>query len=208
MKIPTAKIILSRGNEFLREIPLTKERMTIGRRPDSDIVINDLAISAEHAVIVSMEHESYLEDLNSTNGTQVNGQPVRRHYLRDGDSIQVAWYRIRYLVDDAAPSFAAESAGLRQCRAAGQSPVALVRVLNGAKAGTEIVLDQPVTGIGKQQFHTTVILRRAEGYYLAHVEGEGQPLLNGMLVGTEPLALQNGDVIALPEVRLRFLLLM
>src|ERR1035437_2209961 len=84
----------------MREVPLAKERITIGRRPHNDIVIDDLAISAEHAVIVTVCNDSFLEDLNSTNGTQINGQPVKKHFLQDSDVIELAQYRLRYVADD------------------------------------------------------------------------------------------------------------
>ncbi|HNI20831.1 MAG TPA: FHA domain-containing protein, partial [Nitrospira sp.] len=71
-----AKLILSMDGLVLKEIPLNKERMTIGRKPHNDIQIDNLAISGEHSVIVTILNDSFLEDLNSTNGTYVNGQPV------------------------------------------------------------------------------------------------------------------------------------
>ena len=71
-----AKLILSMDGLVLKEIPLNKERMSIGRRANNDIQIDNLAISGEHAAVVTILNDSFLEDLNSTNGTLVNGQPV------------------------------------------------------------------------------------------------------------------------------------
>lgn len=92
-----AKLILSMDNMVLREIPLTKERTTIGRRPGNDIQIDNLAISGEHAVIHTILNDSFLEDLESTNGTFVNGQRISKHFLQDGDVIELGKYRLKYV---------------------------------------------------------------------------------------------------------------
>lgn len=92
-----SKIILSMEGMVLKTILLEKDRMTIGRRSGNDIQIDNLAISGEHAVITLEHGERMLEDLDSTNGTQVNGQPVRRHLLKNGDVIELGKYRLKYL---------------------------------------------------------------------------------------------------------------
>ena len=92
-----AKIILSMDTLVLKEIPLNKERMTIGRKPHNDIQIDNLAISGEHAVVVTILNDSFLEDLNSTNGTSVNGQSVKKHFLQNGDVIELGKYRLKYV---------------------------------------------------------------------------------------------------------------
>jgi pSer/pThr/pTyr-binding forkhead associated (FHA) protein len=92
-----AKLILSMDGMQLKEIPLAKERITIGRKPHNDIQIDNLAISGEHAVIVTILNDAFLEDLDSTNGTQVNGQPVKKHFLQNGDVIELGKYRLKYL---------------------------------------------------------------------------------------------------------------
>ncbi|MEO6352341.1 MAG: FHA domain-containing protein, partial [Burkholderiaceae bacterium] len=91
-----AKIILMADGAVLQEMTLSKERITIGRRPGNDIVIDHLAISGQHAAITTVLNDSFLEDLGSTNGTLVNGQPVNKHFLQDGDVIELAKYRIKY----------------------------------------------------------------------------------------------------------------
>lgn len=92
-----AKLILSMDGLVLKEIPLTKERTTIGRKPENDIQIDNLAISGEHAVIVTILNDSFLEDLGSTNGTFVNGQSVKKHFLQNGDTIELGKYRLKYV---------------------------------------------------------------------------------------------------------------
>ncbi|MBU3696752.1 FHA domain-containing protein [Dechloromonas sp.] len=94
-----AKLILSMDGLVLKEIPLTKERLTIGRKPHNDIQIDNLAISGEHAVVVSILNDSFLEDLNSTNGTLVNGQPIKKHFLRNNDVVELGKYKLKYMTD-------------------------------------------------------------------------------------------------------------
>ena len=94
-----AKLILSMDGLVLKEIPLTKERLTIGRKPHNDIQIDNLAISGEHAVVVSILNDSFLEDLNSTNGTLVNGQPVKKHFLKNGDVVELGKYKLKYVIE-------------------------------------------------------------------------------------------------------------
>lgn len=189
-----AKIILTLGEKQLREIPLSKERVMIGRRPHNDIVIDDLAISGEHAIIVSTDRDAFLEDLNSTNGTKVNGQPVKKHYLQHQDCIELATYRLLYVTGQA------ESVGLP-----GTGPFARLKVLSGSKAGSEIVVNKAITTIGKPDQHTAVILSRADGYYLAHVEGSQYPEVNGVKVEIELCKLNNGDIIDMSGDRVEFI---
>jgi len=92
-----AKLILSMDNLVLKEIPLSKERTTLGRKAHNDIQIDNLAISGEHAVIVTILNDSFLEDLNSTNGTFVNGQQVKKHFLQNNDVIELGKYRLKYI---------------------------------------------------------------------------------------------------------------
>lgn len=94
-----AKLILSMDGLVLKEISLEQERITIGRKPHNDIQIDNLAISGEHAAVVTILNDSFLEDLNSTNGTLVNGQPVKKHFLRHNDVIELGKYKLKYLND-------------------------------------------------------------------------------------------------------------
>lgn len=94
-----AKLILSLDGMVLKEFPLSKERITIGRKPHNDLVIDNLAISSEHAAVVTILHDSFLEDLESTNGLTVNGIPVKRHFLQNNDLIELGKYKIKYLSD-------------------------------------------------------------------------------------------------------------
>lgn len=88
----------------LKEMPLTKERTTIGRKSDNDIQIDNLAISGHHAIITCITNDAFLEDQNSTNGTYLNGQPVKKNVLRNNDVIELGKYKIKFIADDAKPA--------------------------------------------------------------------------------------------------------
>lgn len=104
----TAKLILSMDGLVLKEIPINTERMTIGRKPHNDIQIDNLAISGEHASIVTILNDSFLEDLNSTNGTLVNGQAIKKHFLQNGDLIELGKYKLKYVNEKPAQAEAAD----------------------------------------------------------------------------------------------------
>lgn len=97
-----AKLILSLEGSVIREVPLDKERIVIGRKPQNDIQIENLAVSGEHACIVTILNDSFLEDLGSTNGTLVNGNPVKKHILQNNDVIEIGKYKLKYVAE--APS--------------------------------------------------------------------------------------------------------
>jgi pSer/pThr/pTyr-binding forkhead associated (FHA) protein len=105
-----AKLILSMDGLVLKEIPLTKERTTIGRKPHNDIQIDNLAVSGEHAVIVTILNDCFLEDLGSTNGTLVNGNPVKKHFLQNNDVVELGKYRLKFVGDAPVPAAAVEKA--------------------------------------------------------------------------------------------------
>jgi pSer/pThr/pTyr-binding forkhead associated (FHA) protein len=105
-----AKLILSMDGLVLKEIPLAKERTTIGRKPHNDIQIDNLAVSGEHAVIVTILNDCFLEDLGSTNGTLVNGNPVKKHFLQNNDVVELGKYRLKFIGDAPVPAVTAEKA--------------------------------------------------------------------------------------------------
>jgi predicted component of type VI protein secretion system len=97
-----AKLILSLEGSVIREVTLDKERVTIGRKPQNDIQIENLAVSGEHACIVTILNDSFLEDLGSTNGTLVNGNPIKKHILQNNDVIEIGKYKLKYIGDQPA----------------------------------------------------------------------------------------------------------
>lgn len=220
-------IILTLDGLVLKEMPLSKERITIGRRPHNDIVIDDLAISAEHAVIVTILKDSFLEDLNSTNGTQINGQPVKKHFLQDHDVIELAQYRLRYAVGSrknnidsgyqqpSVPHVRGKSAvdgqdgrhdeaSQESRNSRGRQNVAVIKILNGRNAGKEIALTKALTTIGHPGVQVAVITRRPEGYSISHVEGDAHPFVNGLAIGGGAHAVEHGDLIDLSGTQMAF----
>lgn len=208
-----ATIILAKDGLILQVFPLSKERTTIGRRTYNDIVIDAPGISAEHAVIVNTLSEFYFEDLESTNGSRLNGQPVKRHFLQDKDVFELASHTIEYCVEDFGRVTVPVSTGMvkeelgdiRQttipsrenpASAAGKT-FPIIKVLNGVGAGKEIVLTKALTTIGRPGVQVAVLTNSPRGYSLTHVEGDAYPVVNGVSIGegTHPLA--TGDVIGL-----------
>jgi hypothetical protein len=199
-----ARIVLTAGNVVLREVVLVKGRITIGRGSHNDIVLDDRAVSAEHLAIVMVNDDSFLEDLNSTNGTQVNGQPVKKHFLRDGDVVELARYRIEYVQD-------VGGEGLRSIVATNsyqslqiKRRPALIKVINGPNAGKEIVLAKTITTVGHSNAQMVVIARRLQEYYLTYVKGS-EATVNGRSIRGESVEMINGDIIDLSGIRLQFI---
>ena len=143
-----AKLILSMDGLVLKEIPLAKERTTIGRKPHNDIQIDNLAVSGEHAVIVTILNDCFLEDLGSTNGTLVNGNPVKKHFLQNNDVVELGKYRLKF-VGEAAPAAAGAPAGEKadfektmvlrpsQMKAAADQAKAMAAAAGGGAAGAQ-----------------------------------------------------------------------
>jgi pSer/pThr/pTyr-binding forkhead associated (FHA) protein len=92
-----ARLILSLDGQVLAEYNMNKERYTVGRLPDNDIRIDNAAVSGHHSLIINILNDSFLEDLNSTNGTYVNGKLIKKHALQHGDVITVGHHQLRYV---------------------------------------------------------------------------------------------------------------
>jgi pSer/pThr/pTyr-binding forkhead associated (FHA) protein len=117
-----AKLILSMDGAVLKEYVLNKERMTIGRKPHNDVVIDNLAVSGEHAAIVTILNDSFLEDLDSTNGVMVNGAQVKKHFLQNNDVIEIGKYKLKYLNDQPSQTTAADFERTMVLRAPAKKP--------------------------------------------------------------------------------------
>src|SRR6266446_5875153 len=153
-----AKLILSMDNLVLKEIALTKERTTIGRKPHNDIQIDNLAVSGEHAVIVTILQDSFLEDLGSTNGTVVNGQPIKKHFLQNSDIIELGKYKLKYVNEavagqakaaDFEKTMVLRPGSVKTATAAAAAPAAAavpVAAAAGAKHFSDTVAAQSATG--------------------------------------------------------------
>jgi FHA domain len=217
------KLVVSLDGVVIKEVQITKDKTTLGRRPYNDIVIDNLAVSGEHAVLQMVGADVFIEDLNSTNGTYINGKAVKKQLLSHNDTVEIGKYKIKFIVDDgtdyektmimkpgsrptapsshgAGPGFGASGFG-----SLGASTIpASIRVLNGAAAGREVALTKVVTTVGKPGVQVASITKRPGGYVLAHVEGSLQPTVNGNPVIGETVHLKNGDVIELAGTQMQF----
>lgn len=207
-----AKIILMADGAILQEMTLSKERITIGRRPSNDIVIDNLAISGQHAAIITILDDSFLEDLGSTNGTLVNGQPVKKHFLQNGDVIELAKYRIKYQAEAQRASAAADLSGAANTLSPdtqAYSPSdgarsASIKITSGSSSGKEMRLTKALTTIGRPGIQVAAISRSPQGYAITLIEGDLRPIVNGQIIGAAAHALQDGDVLDLAGTEMQF----
>jgi len=211
------KMIVSIDGVVIKEVQLTKDRTTLGRRPYNDIVIDNLAVSGEHAVLQMTGSDVFLEDLSSTNGTYVNGRAVKKQALEHNDVIEVGKYKIRYVVGGGATESAGHALSILAASSepiplssaptvhtplGGSTGVAVIRVLSGSGAGRELSLQKVVTTIGKPGVAVAAVTRRLHGYVVAPIDGG--TALNGEPLGNEAVALQDGDVLELGGTRMQF----
>ena len=274
-----ARLFLSLDNQVLAEYNMTKERYTVGRLPDNDVRIDNPAVSGHHSLIINILNDSFLEDLNSTNGTYVNGKLIKKHALQHGDVITIGHHQLRFSdqpvadseqdefektmvipagqqsADQLAKAEKAAEAAKQDTESAGESdvaaavkldpeeaaaldgtpevapkeeqvppptsthvgiepelapsalPLAKLQVLSGAFAGRELELTKALTTLGRPGVQVAAITRRAEGYYIVHVESgkEGDfPLVNGEAIGAQARKLADNDVVQLAGVKMGF----
>ena len=216
-----AKIIISLEGNITKVVPLNKYRMTLGRRPYNDIVVDNLAVSGEHAALQVIGRDYFIEDLSSTNGTYINSQKVKRQILKNGDRIEIGKYEIKYVLDAVSPQLAVASVKheLPQIQAisAGDSTLPLfektkfaemyvaIKILSGVSTGKELPLVKVVTTIGKPGEAVIAITKRPKSYVVSHVEGATRPTLNGVSFGIDAVPLKNGDLFELAGTAMQFI---
>ncbi|MDP1564863.1 MAG: FHA domain-containing protein, partial [Polaromonas sp.] len=166
------KMIVSIDGVVIKEVQLTKDRTSLGRRPYNDIVIDNLAVSGEHAVLQMSGNDVFVEDLNSTNGTYLNGKAVKKQQLNNGDTVEIGKYKIKYVNEVASAGFEktmiikagsvapAASAAPAPAPAEGVTGNAAIKVMSGAAAGREVALVKVVTTIGKPGVAVAAITKR------------------------------------------------
>jgi pSer/pThr/pTyr-binding forkhead associated (FHA) protein len=214
------KMIVSIDGVVIKEVQLTKDRTTLGRRPYNDIVIDNLAVSGEHAVVQMIGNDVHLEDLNSTNGTYVNGKAVKKQQLQNNDQVEIGKYKIKFVHEGASEGFdrtvimkagsmppppAAHISRPPAGEVTAAVPAgAAIKVLSGAAAGREVPLVKVVTTIGKPGVAVAAITKRPHAYVVAHVDGATISTLNGASIGAEPVTLKNGDVLELAGTQMQF----
>ena len=214
-----AVLVLKKDGVILRRLVASHRRITIGRKADSDLVIDAPAVSSEHAVINRTPDQFFYEDLDSTNGSHINGERVDYGMLYDGDVIQLGDYSIEFLMQDATQTGWREPAGLDQPAKPvdlrrvpipladiepASKPTALIRMLNGLSAGKEWVLDKPLTTIGYPPRHVAVLMTLKDGYAFANVEGDALTMINGLRVTSSQLLVE-GDMLKMGDVEAVFL---
>jgi pSer/pThr/pTyr-binding forkhead associated (FHA) protein len=228
-----ARLILSLDGQVMAEYNMNKERYTIGRLPDNDIRIDNPAVSGHHSLIINILNDSFLEDLNSTNGTYVNGKLIKKHALQHGDVLTCGHHQLRFVEDDsaqqdefertlviqpsarpvekirAAVSNGPEATASRRTLGNGTPPLkkARLQVLSGAFAGRELELTKTLTTLGRPGVQVAAITRRSEGYFLVHVDAdsaENFPHVNGAPIGAQARKLVDNDVIQLAGVKMGF----
>ena len=224
------KLVVSLDGVVIKEVQVTKDKTTLGRRPYNDIVIDNLAVSGEHAVLQMVGADVFIEDLNSTNGTYINGKAVKKQLLQHNDTVEIGKYKIKFLIEDGGDY---EKTMIMRSGAGGTTPAsagdiarhsgfgalqptaalppaqptqpALIKVLNGAAAGREVTLTKVVTTVGKPGVQVASITKRPNGYAFAHVEGAARPSVNGIPMTGESIPLRNGDVIELAGTQMQFI---
>jgi pSer/pThr/pTyr-binding forkhead associated (FHA) protein len=203
------KMIVSIDGVVIKEVQLTKDRTTLGRRPYNDIVIDNLAVSGEHAVMQMSGADVFLEDLNSTNGTYVNGKAIKKQPLQNGDTVEIGKYKIKFVHDGASDNFektmVINSGAVVAPEPAASVGNAAIKVMSGAAIGREVPLVKVVTTIGKPGVAVAAITRRPHGYVVALVEGATKPTINGSPIGTEAINLHHGDLLELAGTQMQFI---
>ncbi len=218
------KLVVSLDGVVIKEVQITKDKTTLGRRPYNDMVIDNLAVSGEHAVLQMVGSDVFIEDLNSTNGTYINGKPIKKQLLANNDTIEIGKYKIKYLTDEgtdyektmilrpgavpSAPAFRPTQPPSSGFGGFGQGAASVgpasIKVLSGAASGREVTLTKVVTTVGKPGVQVASITRRPTGYVFAHVEGSSRPVVNGRPLLDESVPLHNGDVIELAGTQMQF----
>jgi pSer/pThr/pTyr-binding forkhead associated (FHA) protein len=225
-----ARLILSLDNQVLAEYNMMKERYTVGRLPDNDVRIDNPTVSGHHSLIINILNDSFLEDLNSTNGTYVNGKLIKKHALQHGDVITVGRHQLRF-VDSAAEGEEHDefsqtmvlsksdmaASGVHAAPAEASRPSerqppmasAKIQVLNGTFAGREVALNKALTTMGQPGVQVIAITRRGDGYHLVQVENgptREPPKVNGQPIGAQARRLSDNDVIELVGIKMGFFL--
>lgn len=229
MKMP--RLIVSIDGVVLHDVVLRQVRTTLGRHPANDLVLGDRAVSAEHAVFIFDQKAGVVvvEDLNSTNGTRVNGVRMRTRVLQSGDLIDIGNARVRFLLDNrrladlsVKPALAGENpnpiselwgseysntapAGIGSAPDSVPAPSlvsACLKVISGNDE--DIDLAKVVTTVGRLGVAVAAVIRRQQGYVINKLDGRDEATLNGLPLGTEARPLRNGDRVALAGIVYEF----
>lgn len=225
-----AKLVVNRDGQLVGHFFIDKERLTLGRRPDNDLQLDDPAVSGQHAVIVTVGNDQILEDLRSTNGTLLNDKPLlKKTILINNDVFQIGPFSLTYLSQralgnmDFDKTLVAKRASWGEALWQGEHMEQLSTAVGAARkarerfargeivgvrgqhAGRRIKLDRVLRTFGEQGGSVAVILRRPHGYCIAHVQGRRPTLVNGRPIGEELRPLKDNDLIEIGREWFRFL---
>lgn len=220
-----AKLVLMSEETVLGHYFLAKNRFTIGRQPDSDLVLDVVGVSKQHAAVFTLGNDQILEDLQSTNGTYVNGERVAKHILQNDDVIVISDYALKYINAKATPDMDFDKTmymqglnGVGKMRGEDSTlgmetpaarfgeqlvPVAMIEPI-GTPDSTKITLDKVLTPVGEDG-DRMVLHRRRNAFYAVHVTGKRPGTVNGQSIKTEPYQLRHGDIIEVASLRFRFI---
>lgn len=202
-----ARLIITHQGTVIKEYELSKENVTVGRKPTNDIALDDPTVSGTHASFLHMQH-TYVEDMNSTNGIKLNGKKVNKRQLNHGDIVLIGQHEFKF-IDDAVQDFEQTvviAPPVQPVKTEKKPVTASVVIAAGPKEGESIALNKPYTKLGSAS-QVAVIARRGESYYLMPMTGGAQgesPKLNGRQIGAESMLLNNGDLIEVATTQLKF----
>jgi pSer/pThr/pTyr-binding forkhead associated (FHA) protein len=224
-----AKLIIKFNDVVIDQIVLKQGDMNIGRRPGSEILLDNMAVSGNHASIFTIGEDSFVQDLNSTNGTFVNNKRIAKHHLENGDVVMIGNHSLTYLNEKAAKSGAdfaktviinpqkseemlaqpgkAAPAPAKEPAPAVDTRLGSLFILSGANNGKRIDLTSSVTNLGRAGKRAGIISRAGNGRYILLPGDNNQaPRLNGVKVSASGEELKNGDVIEAADSRMQFYL--
>jgi predicted component of type VI protein secretion system len=176
-------LVLSTGDTVIRRIALDRACLRIGRREDNDLMLDDLTVSGEHAVLHTRAGIAVISDLGSRNGTLVNGLGVTQRVLADGDCIRIGIYALRYVTErmEALPF---------------ESPlVAHFMTLSGPRTGETLAVDRARVSLRADAGQIAVVAARRNSHWLTHLDGTGCPLINGEPIGLATRELDDADFV-------------
>ena len=203
------QLIASVEGVEIKHVYLQKDRTTLGRSPDNDIVFDNMVVSGHHCVFeLKGLADVYLEDLHSTNGTYINGKMVRRQRLHDNEVISIGNFRIEYREATERPSGFGETTAMKidPAGAPARQLHAIFQVLDGSSAGLEMPVVKAVTTFGKPGVAVVSVSHRRDGFYVAHLDGPKPSTLNGDAISDKAVMLSNHDVLELAGTRMLFML--
>lgn len=182
------------GDELIRTVKFLRVRTTVGRRQYNDIELPHGTVSGEHPVFHMQRGDLFVHDLNSRNGTIVNGNPTAQKIVKPGDVIQIGVYALTITSE----KITAEEDAAESIRDAYLLPMT-------GTAGHEVIdLKRPINSVGRKGKSMAVIARRRSGYFITHLEGDVYPVVNGESIGLAAFPLQHDNIIELRSAVYRF----